>query len=151
MKRFLIYGILFLIFFFNTDLLFAKIEIPGRTDSWVNDYAGIIDEDTEAYLNDRISSIVQKTPDPVEVIVTTFPSLEGWSYGEFALRYGEKWRAEKMDKRDNGVVILIVPGDARAGLGVGQNLKGILTDDYVRNLSDEMVKTRFNKGEYSLV
>lgn len=132
-----------------TDAAYSGIEVPGRTRWWVNDYAGIIDEETKGYLEGLISSIEQKTPDPIEIIVATFKSLEGWRVEDFEREYGERWRLSKTG-RDNGVVVLITLEERRIDIGVGQNLKNILTDPKIRNIIDNIIAPEFNKLNFSL-
>lgn len=131
------------------DSSFAKIDIPGRTGSWVNDYAGIIDEATRSYLEDEISSIKQRTPEPFEVIISTFKSLEGWEFSEFARLYGEKWREVKIGKRDNGVIILVALDQQRVTIGVGQNLKGILTVPVLQDIIQHVIVPEFREMHYA--
>lgn len=149
MKRiFIICGILLsFIFFIGTGL--AKIEVPGRTNTWVNDYAGIIDGDTKRYLEKLVSLIEQKTPDPIEVIVATFRSLEGWRLKDFAQRYGENWRKIKRGRRDNGVILLVVLDDRRVMIGAGQNLKNVITDTIVKDITENVIIPEFSKGDYA--
>lgn len=141
------------IFFIFTDVItlcaFGKMKVPGRTTHWVNDYAELIDRETEAYLEGIISSIEQKTPDPVEIIIATFDTLGGWSPEEFALEYGEKWRRTKKG-RDNGVILLVLPsgGGYRIHIGVGQNLRGILTNKIVKGLVQDVILPEFKVGRY---
>ncbi len=147
-KKFILCGILLSLLFFG-GLGFAKIEVPGRTNSWVNDYAGIIDEDTKRYLEKLLSIIEQKTPDPIEVIIATFKSLEGWQPEDFALRYGENWRMAKRGRRDNGVIILVVLKGQWVMIGAGQNLKGILTDAVINDIMHNVIVPEFSKENYS--
>jgi len=127
----------------------AKAPVPGRTGSWVNDYAGIIDKETKDYLEGRISSIKQKTPQPVEIIVATFRSIEGWSIEDFALAYGEKWREIKGGSRDNGVIVLVALDEGSVFIGAGRNLKGILTDAIVNDIIQRVIIPDFKNGNFS--
>jgi uncharacterized protein len=129
--------------------VFAKIEVPGRTNSRVNDYAGVIDKDTKDYLEKMLSSIKQKTQDPVEVIVTTFKTLDGWDFREFSQAYGEKWRDVKRNKRDNGVIILVAINEGRVGIGVGRNLNDILTPAITTGIIQNTFLSAFSEAKYS--
>lgn len=149
MRKFFIICAILVSFVFSTVLGFAKIEIPGRTSSWVNDYAGIIDKDTKDYLEKLISSIEQRTPDTVEVIIATFRSLQGWNFEEFAREYGEKWRLVKRGRRDNGVMLVVVLDQARVAIGAGQNLKGVLTEAMIRDITQNTIIPEFRKGDYA--
>ncbi len=129
--------------------VFAEINIPGRTDRWVNDYAGVIDENTKIYLEKIASSIKQKTPEPVEVIVTTFKSLGEREFEDFSREYGEKWRLAKRGRRDNGVIILVIIDDRRVAIGVGKNLEGILTQRVTNDIIQDTILPYFREGNYS--
>ena len=148
MRRIFVVCALLSALLFLIDPGFAKIPVPGRTDSWVNDYAGIIDKNTKEYLENFISSIGQKTPDPVEIIIATFKSLEGWDLEDFAAEYGEKWRLTKRG-RDNGVVILVALEDRRVFIGIGRNLKDILTDVVTYDIVQSVIVPEFSEGRYS--
>ena len=128
---------------------FAKMTVPGRTASWVNDYAGIIEEKTEAYIEQRICDIEQKTPDPIEVIIATFSSIEGWDFKDFAVAYGEKWREVKRGKRDNGVILLVVLDGNHAAIGPGQNLKNVFNNVVINDILRNKIIPDFTQGNYS--
>jgi len=148
-KRIILFCVILFSLGFFADTAYSKIEIPGRTRWWVNDYAGVIDEETKGYLEELISSIEQKTPDPIEIIVATFESIEGWRVEDFRREYGERWRLSKTG-RDNGVVVLIAMEEQQINIGVGRNLKNILTDPKVRNIIDNVIAPEFNEGRFSL-
>lgn len=127
--------------------VYAKIQIPGRTDTYLNDYAQIIDESTKRDLKELVSSIKQRNRDKIELIIAVFKSLEGWETQEFAAQYGEKWRLTKKG-RDNGVILLVALGERRVTIGVGQNLKNILTDQTVDDIIKNIILPHFKQGEY---
>ena len=139
---------LFIAMAFFTASAMAKATVPGRTASRVNDYAGIIDEDTKDYIKKRIASMPQRTKDPVEVIVATFSDTQGWGIKAFAEQYGENWRRTKLG-RDNGVILMIFSSAGRVFIGVGQNLKEILTEDKVNDIINNTVVPMFKEGRYS--
>ena len=129
---------------------FSESVLPGRTGRWVNDYAKVIDGDTAQYLEKRISSIKQRTPDPVEVIIATFKTIGSTNIQDFALAYGEKWREIKKSRRDNGVVIILALKEKRVTIGVGDNLKKVLTPQAVSAIIHELMMPYMARGEYSL-
>ncbi len=145
--RVIVYIILFLaILSFPCDGI-AKTAVPGRTMSRVNDYAGMIDKDMKEYLEKRLSSIPQITPDIVEVIIATFGDIEGWKLEEYAAQYGANWRKTKVG-RDNGVILMVFPGPGRVFIGVGQNLKDVISRDRTRDIIENTITPLFNQGKY---
>ncbi|MGB2706002.1 MAG: TPM domain-containing protein [Candidatus Omnitrophota bacterium] len=149
MKRvFVIFAVSVLTIFY-AETGFARIPVPGRTETPINDYAGILDQNAENYLKKLISSVKQETPDRAEMIVATFRSLDGWQFENFVLAYGEKWREIKKGRRDNGVILLIALQEGRMTIGVGQNLKGILTDPIIKDIIQNKIAPEFNMGNYA--
>ena len=133
----------------GTGTASAKMKVPGRTSSWVNDYAGIIDAETKGYIEGLVSSIKQKTKDPVEVVIGTFRSIEGWDFREFVTTYAEEWRRARRGKRDNGVTIVVFTGKSRIAIIAGDNLKEILPPTFVNGIIRDIIVPEFNKGNYS--
>ncbi len=134
---------------FCSGMTYAKVPMPGRTDSLVNDYADIIGKDTENYLEKLILSIDQKTPDPIEVILVTFPSVEGWDPEVFATEYGEKWRLTKTG-RDNGVIIFVAVKEGYFTVRAGRNLRNIITPRLVNDvLIKNHIAPHFQRGNFS--
>ena len=149
MKKTLICVTVFLLSILLVSQALAKAPMPGRTKNYVNDYAGVLDKDTIEYLEKLNASIKQKDSNHVELIITTFKSIDGWWFGEFAATYGEKWRAAKRFKRDNGVMIIAVIDDDRIAIGVGDNLKEILYQRLTDNILNTTLKPEFKEKRYS--
>jgi uncharacterized protein len=133
----------------TSHIALGRAEVPGRTNRWVNDYAGILDSETRQYLEDLCGSVQQQTPEPVEVIVAIFQNVEGWNFSDFAVQYGENWREIKKGKRDNGVILIVALNEARVTIGVGQNLSGILTSSVVSGIIKEKIIPEFSEMRYA--
>lgn len=129
---------------------FSENVLPGRTGRWVNDYAKVIDADTAQYLEKRISSIRQTTPDPVEIIIATFGTISPMSIEDFTLEYGEKWRGVKKGRRDNGVVMILALKERRVMIGVGKNLNSVLTPQDTARIINDIISPYMARGEYSM-
>jgi uncharacterized protein len=147
MQKIILSGLVLLIFFAGVSFG-QEPDIPGRTDEWVNDYADIIDVRQEKYIEDLIDGIEQRTKDPIEVIVGTFDSTAPIGVDRFAYRYAENWRASKRKERDNGVVIFVSMEDKIVTIGVGDNLKDIITDDIVEKIINKDIMPSFRRGAY---
>ncbi|MDD4957263.1 MAG: TPM domain-containing protein [Candidatus Omnitrophica bacterium] len=137
-----------------TPCLGQEDAVPGRTDKWVNDYAGIIDGPTEYQIENRINELVSltrsKTQDPVEVIIGTFDGTYGMSFSDLALAYAEKWHSSRYEQRDNGVVIVVVPSQRKVTVGVGRNLDNVIPTQLVTSLIQDVMVPEFSKGDYSM-
>ena len=110
MKRLRIRGLAF-IAAFATALTFclsvyAKIDVPNPTDKFfVNDYANIIDSETEEYIFQ--TGKAYNNGGGAQVAVLTVNSIGNASLEDFAIETARKWGLGDKDK-DNGVLILIV-------------------------------------------
>ena len=85
-----------------------------------------------------------------QIAVLTTPSLEGESIEEYALKVFNTWKLGQKGK-DNGVLMVIVPGERRMRIEVGYGLEGTLTDvaanRIIRNVMAPLFKAEdFNAG-----
>jgi len=138
MKMFLI-G--FLLLYFSA----VKADIPSKPQGYVSDFAGVLSESTRNELENLISQIERQTS--AEIAVVSVPSLEGRSVDEYAVSLFEKWRIGKKGQ-DNGVLLLIAPGERKVRIEVGYGLEPILPD----GLAGEIVRVSFlpfvRKGDF---
>jgi len=86
------------------------IRIPNKTNTRVNDLAGILNRSEKATLENLLKDTEFETSSQVALL--TVPSLEGEAPEDFSLRVVEKWDLGQKEF-DNGVLILV----AMAGLG----------------------------------
>lgn len=104
---------------------------------FVNDFANILDDDTERQL-DRLARIVQSRSGG-ELAIVTLADLGGRPVEETALRIGRDWKVgAKADigdaRRNAGTVILLVPKETSADnrgycrIESGMGVEGFLTD-----------------------
>ncbi len=133
-----------LLSFYSTSLLYA-LKVPPRPDGYVTDKAGVLSvqarEKLEAFLHD----FENKTSN--QVIVVTFPSLEGESLEDFSMRLGEIWKVGQKG-RDNGVMLLVFKNDRKMRIEVGYGLEGVLPDALAGRILNEVAVPYFKKGDY---
>lgn len=126
--------------------VFAKAEIPSPTDRFfINDYANVIDADTENYIFEK-GKAYNNGGGP-QVAVLTMNSIDGESVEDFSIETARKWGIGDKDS-DNGVLILLVTGSRDIRIEVGYGLEGVLNDGkcgrFIRAASDML-----SKGDYS--
>jgi uncharacterized protein len=121
------------------------LEVPPLTGRIV-DGAHILSPELIANLSQELAMHEQHTGNQVAVL--TLPSLEGEPLEEFSHRVATSWKLGQKGT-DNGVLLLVVPGDRRARIEVGYGLEGVLTDAKAsRIIRNEMVP-HFKAGDYS--
>lgn len=103
-------------------------------DGYVNDFANVLDESAETYLEDYLGTLERDTT--VEVAVATVPTLGGTTIEDYATRLFAAWKIGQA-ARDNGVLLLVAPTDRAVRIEVGYGLEGALPDglagDIIRN------------------
>jgi len=127
-------------------LLDDKKEFPVLK-SWVNDYAGIIDDKTTNQLTALLRDYEQKTTN--QIFVLTAESFYGYgSIEDFSIKIAEAWKAGNA-KKDNGVILVVVPSERKLRIEVGYGLEGVLPDILAGRIINEIIVPEFKYGSYS--
>ena len=82
-----------------------------------------------------------------QVVVVTFPSLEGESLEDFSIRLAGVWKIGQKGK-DNGVILLIFKKDRKVRIEVGYGLEGALPDATSKLIIENEIVPRFRKGRF---
>ena len=119
-------------------------DVPFLTGRVV-DEAGILSADAR----ERVGAISREHEAKTgnQVVVLTLPTLDGESIEEFATRAFEAWRLGQRG-RDNGVLVIVVPGDRRVRIEVGYGLEGTLPDAVAARILRERMTPRFRLGDF---
>jgi len=138
----LLFFLLFLGFFsFKAEAL----EVPPAPDTYVSDRAEILSPETEARLEVALAKFEEATSN--QVVIATFPSLEGEALEDFSIRLAEKWKPGQKGK-DNGVVLLIFRDDRKVRIEVGYGLEGALPDALAGQIINNVMVPEFQAGKY---
>ncbi|HLP47325.1 MAG TPA: TPM domain-containing protein [Candidatus Kapabacteria bacterium] len=143
MKRtFALLGILAVVFLAAQSLL--ALEAPALTGR-VNDYAGILNDNQKAMLENMLQETENKTSS--QVVLLTVKSLEGDALEDFSIRVVEKWKIGQKEF-NNGVLVLVVLDEKKIRIEVGYGLEPIITDLKSGYIIREMIVPYFKKGDY---
>jgi len=82
-----------------------------------------------------------------QVVVVTFPRLEGEVLEEFSIRLAEQWKIGQKGK-DNGVILLIFKDDRQVRIESGYGLEGALPDATAKLIIENEIVPRFREGKY---
>lgn len=121
------------------------LEVPSRPEGYVTDQADILSSAVEAKVENYLRQFESQTSN--QVIVATFPSLEGGSLEDFSIRLAEAWKPGQKDK-DNGVILLIFKDDRQIRIEVGYGLEGALPDALAGTIIQQEIAPRFREGQY---
>jgi len=111
----------------------------------VNDYADIISPAVKEKIESRLESIDES--DSTQIVVVTINSLEGTPIEDFGIQLAEKWKIGQV-RKDNGVLFIVSKTDKQMRIEVGRGLEGVLTDLRAGRIIDNVVRPRFQSGDY---
>ncbi|MCI8520917.1 MAG: TPM domain-containing protein [Clostridia bacterium] len=136
----------FLLMFVLNLCAYAKTEVPNPTDRFfINDYANVIDAETENYIFEK-GKAYNGNGGP-QVVVLTLNDIGLSSVEDFSIETARKWGIGSKDA-DNGVLILLVTDSRDIRIEVGYGLEGILNDGkcgrFIRNAAPML-----SSGDYS--
>jgi uncharacterized protein len=111
----------------------------------VTDAADILSKDEEARLSDRLAKYEQRTRH--QMVVATTASLNGARVDNFGTCLGNRWAIGRKD-HDDGVLILVAPGERQMRIATGSGMEKTLTDDKALAVVQQMTP-RFKQGDYA--
>ena len=121
-----------------------KASIP-EPRGFINDFANVINPDSETHLRRLIEELRQKTGS--EIAVITLQTTQPLNDFDYAMAVAEKWKPGAAGK-DNGVVFLIATKDRKTRIVTGYGIEGALPDGLVGEIQDRLVIPRFRQGDY---
>ncbi len=137
--RVLLFSMLLTVMF---PLSLSALDIPelkGR----VNDYAGMISEQTERLIDAELQTLEQE--ESTQIVVLTIPSLDGEVLEEFSMRVVESWKIGQKNL-DNGALLLVSRDDRKLRIETGYGLEGRLTDLRSGRIIDIIIVPLFAQG-----
>ena len=116
-----------------------------KPSNYVNDFAGVIDQNTAAQMNEICKQIEEKAH--AQMAVVTIHSLDGADIESYAVNLFHQWGVGSKST-DHGVLILYAIDDHRARVEVGYGLEPILPDGKVGGFQREAIPL-MRSGDYS--
>ena len=92
---------IFLLLIFAYSRPGFSLDVPGPPEDYVSDYASILSSSVQENLESALRQTEAETTN--QILVVTFPGLEGESLEDFSIRLAEKWKPGQKGK-DNGVI-----------------------------------------------
>jgi uncharacterized protein len=140
---------LFLLLVFScTGAILRAQPAPPALTAPVNDFANVIDDESERELDRRIRALQQASGDVV--VVATVPTLEGYAdIDELALRLFEnQGRGIGQKGKDNGALIVLALKERQVRIEVGYDLEEFITDGFAGETIRQLMVPEFRNGEY---
>jgi uncharacterized protein len=123
-------------------------EPPPELTRTVNDFAGVIDAESEAALDALIRSL-QRASGDVVVVATVETFAPYGDIREYAVEMFEnRGRGIGEKGRDNGLLILLAVNERRVWVEVGYDLEEFITDGFAGETAREEMAPEFRRGAY---
>lgn len=119
-------------------------QLPARPSSYVQDFAGVIDEGSKEEMEQLSREVYEKAHATIEVV--TVHSLEGEAIEQYTTELEDKWRVGPKGT-DRGIIMILSINDHKRRIEVGYGLEGILNDAKVGDIGRSMVPT-LQQGQY---
>jgi uncharacterized protein len=138
-------GVSVLLFLWVTLAHAQQIQIPSPR-GYVNDFAGVINEDDEEKIHVLGLELEQKTG--AQLAVVTVHEMGGMTAEEYSVKLFEAWGIGDKIK-DNGVLLFLAMQERRLRIEVGYGLEGVVSDGISGEILDTYVLPRFRENDYS--
>ena len=134
--------------FLLSSAIVAAQALPPELTGAVNDFAGVIDRDAKAKLEDRIQQLMAASGDGI--VVATVDTFQPYAdLPSYAVKMFENHGNGIGQKgKDNGVLIVLAVKDRAVRVEVGYDLEGIITDGFAGETSRETMVPYFRGGDY---
>jgi len=143
------------VFLFASLFLLAPVVIFAQDDKdllkrpmpphLVNDEANVIDDASEAQLENKLVNYNDTTSTQIAVI--TIPSVQPYDVSDYAYKIGRYWGVGSKDF-NNGIVILIAVDDHRMFIATGYGTEAYLTDIRSKRIIDGILAPAFRENDY---
>lgn len=127
------------------DVARAAPKLPELTGRVV-DGAQLLSAAERASLDSELAAIEAKSTD--QVVVVTVPSLQGYPIEDFGHALGQKWAIGQKGK-DNGIIVLVAPGERKVRFEVGRGLEPLLPDGKAGTIIRNTVLPAFRRGDFA--
>lgn len=124
--------------------------LPEKPNRLVNDYSGILSQQQNAALEQRLVAFNDSTSNQIVVVIT--PTIEGDDEDAAAQRVGESWGVGQAEF-DNGLVILIKSKTEEENWGAvaiatGYGVEGALPDLFCKRIIEDEMIGPLGDGDY---
>lgn len=135
---------------FNIIFMFcfscAKCVVQPTKNFYINDYAGILNQETQDYVLNNSVTLCEKTG--AQVVVVIVKNLENKTREEYALELARNWGIGSSEK-GNGLLILLSLQERQIRVEVGKGLEGCLNDAKVKRIINDCGIPYFKKDDWN--
>lgn len=118
------------------------LDVPPKPTTWVTDRAAILSDTEEQSLNQKLETVKQRSG--TEILVMTFPSLEGEEVVDYTNRVANQWQV----KDDKALMLFVFVQDRKTWIQVGYGLEGVITDAIASRVYRQVLVPHFREQKY---
>lgn len=122
--------------------------LPAPTEP-VNDFAGVLDENTKQTLNQRIKDFKAKTNPQVVLAVAIVKTTGDRPIFDYSLAVSRGWKIGTKDDDNPSALLFIAIDDRKYFTQISRNLEDELPDGVVGQLQRQYLVPAFKQGNYS--
>lgn len=124
----------------------SAFNVPKQTDLfYVDDFAGLLSEESENYIVDVNTHLYGQTG--AQVVVATVENLEGNSLEEYATEMFRQYGIGSAEK-NNGILILLALEERQCRIEVGYGLEGAINDAKAGRIMDDYMIDYFKEEKW---
>ena len=124
----------------------AQPKFPALTGRVV-DEAGLLSAADRQTLERQLAELEAKSTD--QLVVVTLKSLQGYEIADYGYRLGRAWGIGQGARKDNGVLLIVVPDARKVRIEVGRGLEPTLTDATSRLIIENRILPAFRRGDFA--
>lgn len=137
----------FLGMFISGSMLFGNDLYFPKPIGYVNDFAGIIEQEYEDKMNVIAEEVENKTG--AELVVVTIQDMGGLDEKDYTNRLFETWGIGKKEQ-GNGLLLFLTITERRVRIETGYGIEPIIPDGLAGDLLDRYVLPDLKNGNYGL-
>ena len=139
-------GLALLVLLVSCLSAWAQPKFPALSGRIV-DEAGLLSAADREALTKQLAELETKSTD--QLVVVTLKSLQGYDIADYGYRLGRAWGIGQTGRKDNGVLLIVVPGEKKIRIEVGRGLEPVLTDATSRLIIENRILPAFRRGDFS--
>ena len=116
--------------------------------TWVNDYADLLPQDEERYLNNKLSAYEDTTSTQLLIVTLNRNLHEDMPIELMGATIGEEWNIGQKGS-DNGMIILIYPEERKVTIQTGYGLEQYIPDALAKRIIEKEIKPNFSDNRYA--
>ncbi|MFW5644398.1 MAG: TPM domain-containing protein [Bacteroidota bacterium] len=116
--------------------------------AWVNDYADMLSENEERYLNRKLSLYEDTTSTQIFIVTLKRDMHDDMPIEMMGATIGEEWNVGQKDS-DNGMIILIYPEERKVTIQTGYGLEQYIPDAIAKRIIEREIKPYFRENNFA--